>query len=269
MAADTAWKFDLTHFTLDSDRIWTHIAHLYVLWWYDNNSDTGVPSGSLLHLCNMLQKAAGWAQTRPAQPGRPFLWGLFYNVIWKTTVLTKRRGRFCWSLQTPRCRSEWDPGRILLHLCPEGNPPFSFHEPSLACRNWFFFFKKKGTHLHKVHVYAVKLQPLAFVEERNLCLRWAVSPERRHNCHFKQLPSGQIHKDSNQQLQMTPLDMWHSGCIYEPAYKGGRELRWICPCVAVCPLKWSICVWNLIRDGSNQAASGLNTARNQSRPSRD
>lgn len=57
--------------------------------------------------------------------------------------------------------------------------------------------EKKGTHLHKVHVYAVKLQPLAFVEERNLCLRWAVSPERRHNCHFKQPPSGKIHKDSN------------------------------------------------------------------------
>lgn len=39
-------------------------------------------------------------------------------------------------------------------------------------------------------------------------------------------------------------------------------------CASVCSVKQSICVWNLIRDGSNWAASGLNTARNQSRPSR-
>lgn len=36
-----------------------------------------------------------------------------------------------------------------------------------------------------MHVYAVKLQPLAFVEERNLGLRWALSPERRHNCQLE------------------------------------------------------------------------------------
>lgn len=47
MAADTAWKFDLTHITLDSDRIWTQIADLYVLWWYDNNYDTGVSKDAI------------------------------------------------------------------------------------------------------------------------------------------------------------------------------------------------------------------------------
>lgn len=39
---------------------------------------------------------------------------------------------------------------------------------------------------------------------------------------------------------------------------------------SLCSLaKESICVCNLIRDGSNQSAAGLNTAWNQSRPSRD
>lgn len=50
--------------------------------------------------------------------------------------------------------------------------------------------KQKCTHLYKVHVYPVKLQPLAFVEEGNLGLRWALSPERTHNRHLKQPTSG-------------------------------------------------------------------------------
>lgn len=52
--------------------------------------------------------------------------------------------------------------------------------------------KQKRTHLYKVHVYSVKLQPLAFVEERNLGLRWAFSPERRHNCQLEAATSGRI-----------------------------------------------------------------------------
>lgn len=87
--------------------------------------------------------------------------------------LTKRRDQFCWSLQTPGCRWESDPERILLHLCP-GN---MVHTVTAAAQvNTSTWPAGQWTHLHKVHVDAVELQPLAFVEKGDLGLRRTLAP---------------------------------------------------------------------------------------------
>lgn len=89
-------------------------------------------------------------------------------------VHTKRRDQFYWTLQRLRCQLEWGPVHTLLHLCPEDN---NIHTFSFSHTQLLHTDTSDNTHLDKVHIHSVKLQPLAFVEKRNLCVRWTLSPE--------------------------------------------------------------------------------------------
>lgn len=59
-----------------------------------------MPSGPLLHFCNILQKAADWTQTCSAWTGRHGLWSLFYNIRWwKWPLLPKEEADFVGALK--------------------------------------------------------------------------------------------------------------------------------------------------------------------------
>lgn len=66
--------------------------------------------------------------------------------------------------------------RILLHLCPENTTQTHTRSFSSHAGKILTLPIDRCTHLDKVHIYSVELQPLAFVEERNLCLRRTLSP---------------------------------------------------------------------------------------------
>ena len=156
--------------------------------------------------------------------------------------------------------------------------------------------KKTHTHLNKVHIYSVKLQPLAFVEEGDLCLRRALSPDdtKQDTCWVltrktsppvtlwsslvgkRKLPVTiawpvlviGVSSEGNTEWETFWLHLWLSLSLSIVCVRCELCVS-LSLCGSVGSVKHSICVRNLIRDGSNQTAVGLNTAWNQSRPSRD